>query len=116
MGLVFLREWQWLVLVAATVGLCCLLFLRGILTRDRGWLSRFAGIVVPLALAIVPSFWIRSYNEQTTGYLLFTQPFFLASVAVGLMRFRSPRLKSCLLVETVSPLRRRTAPFLFPAA
>ncbi|MDF1551808.1 MAG: glycosyltransferase family 39 protein [Deferrisomatales bacterium] len=97
MGLVFLQGWSWLVLVAATVGLFGVLFLRGILTRDRGWLLRFFGVVVPSTLAILPSFWVRSYNEQTTRYLLFSQPFFLASVAVGLMSIHRSRLRACIL-------------------
>lgn len=101
MGNVFVPSTGWYVLTLLTVGVIGFLCLKGILTRRSELLLVLGGMVIPLAIILVLSTWIHIYDERTTRYLAFSQPFLIQLLVIGWAAVRSPMLKWTLLVVVI---------------
>jgi hypothetical protein len=101
MGVVFVRATWWYGLTFLTVGVIGFLCLKGILTKRSELLLVLGGMVFPLAITLILSTWMHIYDERTTRYLAFSQPFLIQLLVIGWAGVRFPMLKWTLLVVVI---------------
>jgi hypothetical protein len=110
MGMVFVpAPWWWFVVLVAG-GLFGLLVLRGLLAARPEGALLVLSFFLPLGVVVLASAWLDIYNDQTTRYLAFVQPFIVILAVRGWQALESARLRAISLVTIIATLAAALAP------
>jgi mannosyltransferase len=110
MGMVFVPTAWWGLVVLVAALLFGALVLRGLCARrpEQGLLV--LSLFLPLAGVVIVSVWVDIYNELTTRYLAFAQPFLVILAVRGWQTLESSRLRAASFAAMIVTLSVALAP------
>lgn len=102
MGMTFLLDPLWMILIILSVPLFGYLFAKGILADSHNRYLATGHLLFPIVIAILISCFMSFYSDQSTRFLTFAQPFLILLLVAGIEAIGKIKIRNGLFIGVIA--------------